>query len=518
MGDQETTDWGRVPGGAIRPLSLHFADPRLEAEFDRYRSREAWRTDRIWSLCAVGFYAFYGLVEYFVLPPELFLRAAVFRYALVLPVMLAALLHTLFRKSSPRQVALRAVALVAVHVAAITLLLATPYPASEIYYLLALLTYVFTQAFTFMRFAATALIGGLAAPFYLASIVWLNPMPGPTAFAFAVVLLSVILTSLFNQHTHEVAQRREFRSRIALERQVHHSAALAETAEASSAAKSNFLAMMSHELRTPLNAILGFTQMIEQQVFGPIGESRYLEYVRDIGRSGRHLLRIINDILDLSQAEAGKMMLREEEVNVAQAIDQSLTLSAPGADETLAAVSLAVMRDLPRLRADPIKLRQMLVPAVQRLQVHPAGRRGPHQRPPHRGGRHRDRGERYRHRHSRRPARRGDGAVLAGRHGVAGQARRQRPGAAPGAHAGQPARRRFQARQQAGRGHPGGADLPAHPHPGAGPLADRRGGLIATRLRCQCGFLKPLRAAPLDPRVTREKAATSRPHIRHART
>ncbi|MGD0191980.1 MAG: ATP-binding protein [Rhizomicrobium sp.] len=89
-----------------------------------------------------------------------------------------------------------------------------------------------------------------------------------------------------------------------------------QAAEAASAAKSRFLANMSHELRTPLNAIIGFSEMIAGETFGPVGNARYGEYATDIVRSGRHLLDIINSVLDLSRSEAGKLTLEREEVDL----------------------------------------------------------------------------------------------------------------------------------------------------------------------------------------------------------
>jgi len=82
-------------------------------------------------------------------------------------------------------------------------------------------------------------------------------------------------------------------------------------AQTASRTKSEFLANMSHELRTPLNAIIGFSEVMESELLGPLGAPRYREYANDIHSSALHLLHIINDILDLSQIEAGKMSLNE---------------------------------------------------------------------------------------------------------------------------------------------------------------------------------------------------------------
>ncbi|MGH6981054.1 MAG: histidine kinase dimerization/phospho-acceptor domain-containing protein, partial [Stellaceae bacterium] len=87
-----------------------------------------------------------------------------------------------------------------------------------------------------------------------------------------------------------------------------------EEAEFANRAKTDFLAHMSHELRTPLNAVLGFSEMIASQAFGPLGSPKYLEYADDIHRSGSHLLDLINDVLDLSKIEAGRLELHETEI------------------------------------------------------------------------------------------------------------------------------------------------------------------------------------------------------------
>src|SRR5262249_17994136 len=95
--------------------------------------------------------------------------------------------------------------------------------------------------------------------------------------------------------------------------------------EVASQHKSEFLANMSHELRTPLNAILGFSEVLAEGMFGEVNEKQ-AEYLRDILESGRHLLSLINDILDLSKIEAGRMELEPTDFDVPSAIDNALTL------------------------------------------------------------------------------------------------------------------------------------------------------------------------------------------------
>ena len=125
--------------------------------------------------------------------------------------------------------------------------------------------------------------------------------------------------------------------------------------------KSEFLANMSHEFRTPLNAVIGFSDTMRQQVLGPLGNDRYREYVDNIHQSGRHLLAIINDILDLSKIEAGQLEIEDEVFDIAGMIEESLVLIRPRAAEAGLEVTVDIEPGLPLLRASKVKLKQVLV-------------------------------------------------------------------------------------------------------------------------------------------------------------
>jgi two-component system cell cycle sensor histidine kinase PleC len=130
-------------------------------------------------------------------------------------------------------------------------------------------------------------------------------------------------------------------------------------AEAASAAKSRFLATMSHELRTPLNAILGFSEVMKSELLGPIHNGSYREYAANIHDSGRHLLQLINEILDLSRIEAGRYELNEEPVRLAGVVEDCLRLLNLRVESKGLNVALVCDRGVELLWADPRAVRQI---------------------------------------------------------------------------------------------------------------------------------------------------------------
>ena len=132
-----------------------------------------------------------------------------------------------------------------------------------------------------------------------------------------------------------------------------------QDAEAAYAAKTRFLANMGHELRTPLNAIIGFSEIIHGELFGAVGNARYLDYSADIMRSGRNLLAVINSVLDLSKSESGKMFLDVQDVDMSHLLEDCATAARVQAAEAGLDFSIWEMDPALKLRGDPAKLRQV---------------------------------------------------------------------------------------------------------------------------------------------------------------
>jgi two-component system cell cycle sensor histidine kinase PleC len=133
-----------------------------------------------------------------------------------------------------------------------------------------------------------------------------------------------------------------------------------ERAEAANRAKSEFLANMSHELRTPLNAIIGFSELMQQGLFGPLGSDKYAEYTRDIHSSGNYLLNVINDILDMSKIEAGQFSIDREAIDLSPLITETVRVVALQADEKNIRLETKVAGDL-KLDADRRAVKQIVI-------------------------------------------------------------------------------------------------------------------------------------------------------------
>jgi PAS domain S-box-containing protein len=134
-----------------------------------------------------------------------------------------------------------------------------------------------------------------------------------------------------------------------------------EAAEAASAAKTDFLAQVSHEIRTPLHAILGFSEVMLEERFGPIGNERYKDYIKDIHVSGSHVMSLADDLLDLSKIEAGKLELAFASVDANSVIRECVSLMQPQAARERVIMRVSLHDRLPRVMVDERSLKQIML-------------------------------------------------------------------------------------------------------------------------------------------------------------
>jgi len=135
----------------------------------------------------------------------------------------------------------------------------------------------------------------------------------------------------------------------------------ADAAEGANRAKSAFLAHVSHELRTPLNAIIGFSEILRAEPQGPLGSDRYRDYVGDIHNSGSHLLKLVNDLLDMAKAEAGRLEIREDVIDMQEVMQACAALLDPLCKASKVELHLAIAGSDRCLRGDEVRLRQILL-------------------------------------------------------------------------------------------------------------------------------------------------------------
>ena len=232
----------------------------------------------------------------------------------------------------------------------------------------------------------------------------------------------------------------------------------------SAAAKAEFLAKISHEIRTPLNAMTGFAEVMMAERFGPIGNERYREYLKDIHGAGTQLVALLNDLLDLSKVETGKLDLSFGNVGVNDLTQQCVGIMQPQANRARIIIRTSLTPALPQVVADERSLRQIVLNLSGQLdQVHRARRPGDRV---HRGLRQQRSGApraRYRRRHERKRHRGGARAVPPG--GDVGQLglRRNRARLAADQGAGRGQSRQLPHQERAERRHPGRNRFSAKP-------------------------------------------------------
>ena len=173
--------------------------------------------------------------------------------------------------------------------------------------------------------------------------------------SFTLGILYALLLALIYQRDRVVA--RQHRENLAL-------AAQAAAASEENRMKSEFLANMSHELRTPLNAILGFSDSMRSEIFGPLGVPRYREYLNDIWDSGRHLLGIVDDVLDMSKIEVGTMEIDPVELRLEDIFDHCIRLMAPACEEKNIRLEQSLPPESVRFDADERRINQMMLNIV----------------------------------------------------------------------------------------------------------------------------------------------------------
>jgi signal transduction histidine kinase len=335
----------------MHPISLRFTDPALEAAFVEDQALKAIRQNRLALMCGAGVaVAFWGVAHVLVrdIPGAQGWFAA--RMGPLLGLFPLAYAH-MFTRSFARHHQRFIVAWTCLFVAAIILIAPLrPDPFLQPFMLCAIFN---AYTATRLRFPAATLAGWLTTALYLAIRGGTGAVPIDVLGLTASVLAIANVFGMFTAYQLDLYTRQRYLAEQEARR-------ARELAEAATRAKSEFLANMSHELRTPLNAIIGFSEVLGEAMFGPLNEKQD-EYVRDIHGSGQHLLSMINDILDLSKVEAGRMELDVTTFDLPSAIDHATILIRERAARHGVALASDVDPALGGFRGDERKFKQIML-------------------------------------------------------------------------------------------------------------------------------------------------------------
>src|SRR5215469_1437373 len=320
------------PNYDLDKVRLSFLDPKVERVFEQETLRQSIGVIRLYLAAGTLLYMSFGVLDFIVCRQFLFALFAI-RYGFVCSVLLVvlALTFTPFFERIGQAALSGTMIACGSGIIAMTAIMPSPYNAQ--YYAGLIMVVIYCSSMIRLRFFYSILIAGALVAAYEIVATMVNPIPVATYISNNFFLFMATAVGLFSGYIQELYIRRSYVSQKIIEAKNEALKSLLIEADNANKSKSEFLATMSHELRTPLNAIIGFSDVLKKQLYGTLGNERYLEYVADINSSGLHLLAIINDILALAKAEAGKLELREDTFDLIQCVQDCIQMCRGRADE-----------------------------------------------------------------------------------------------------------------------------------------------------------------------------------------
>jgi len=310
---------------AIDRVRLRFRDPQTERQYLSESLNEARTLIRTYLVAAALLYLMFGILDY-VVGGSLVATLWFVRYAIVCPIFLAAAAMTYVPAFDTLAQTVLSIAMIAPGIGVVIMTAIMPPPFNSLYYAGLIMVVIYGSSLVRLRFVNSVFISLLLVALYQIVSTLINPIPFKDYLNNNFFLVMATAVGLFSAYIQEMYIRRSYKSQKVIEAKNEAANLLLIEADKANKAKSEFLANMSHELRTPLNAIIGFSDILKRQLFGNLGDPRYSEYVTDINDSGNHLLAIINDILDLAKAEAGKLNLQEEDIDLVRCLDDAMRM------------------------------------------------------------------------------------------------------------------------------------------------------------------------------------------------
>lgn len=352
-------------GGDVEPVGLDhwrllFTDADIEQRYRRDHTRRVLPTIRLAFLCGTILFGFFGLLDFYLIVENLNTVLAM-RFGIGCGTLLIAFGLTYTKLFDEYNQLIVSIAMLNCGLAIVAMTAIAGPPANEIYYAGLIMVIFYASILVHCRFIFTVAVTVTLVAAYFAVVTMVAPLPLQVIVANSFFLIMSLGMSIFACYALELGWRRRFSRFLALQHASDVAIELKNEAVSANHAKTEFLATMSHELRTPLNAILGFSDIMKAGMYGPLGSSKYEDYAEDIHDSARHLLSIINDILDYSKTESGTVTLAENDINAAELTERSVRIC----NQIAASKGVRITSDFPAwtpiIRADRRLIQQALV-------------------------------------------------------------------------------------------------------------------------------------------------------------
>jgi signal transduction histidine kinase len=346
----------------LKILTLAFVDPEVERTFVDDNLNKSLPLIRLSLFFASVLYAGFGFLDYHMVGDQL-AEVLSIRLGIVCPFMLTVIAISFYRNFGNVAQALLSLSMLFCGLGVVVMTAITTWPANVFYYAGLIMVVIYGSTLVRLKFKNSVAVSVTSVTAYQIVAVYINPIPPSTLLSNNFFLFMASAVGIFATYIQELYIRRAYVYTQLLTEEKERSEYLLREAQAASHAKSEFLAVVSHELRTPLNAIIGFSEFLKMEMFGPIGSARYKSYAEDIHSSGKHLLEVISDILDLSKAEANKLDVIEEEVHLRAAVNSCMRMLQSRATEGGVRLSTQVP-SWALLRADERLVKQAIINLV----------------------------------------------------------------------------------------------------------------------------------------------------------
>ncbi|PKQ09177.1 MAG: hypothetical protein CVT73_04010 [Alphaproteobacteria bacterium HGW-Alphaproteobacteria-12] len=348
------------PNFSFNPISLAFRAPDVEHRYNTQNFDAQIGLIRLSITLGAAIFAIYAVLDPYVIP-EITYEAWAIRIGIACPLLLGIVAISYLDGFSYRHQALLSLALIIPGLAVVAMMAIADAPGNYLYYAGVLIILSYANSLWRLRYYYSIFMSVVTCVTYEGVVLFINPIPTSVLINNNAFLIFGVGVSMFVNYIQEYKLRHSFVDNEKLRLEQRRSERLLSLSEAANRAKNDFLAIMSHELRTPLNAIIGFSEIISNQMFGPVAETRYVDYATDIRSSGTHLLSIINDILDISKAEAGRLRLEEEPIDPVEALNGTMRMFRQRASELGVDLTFRVTDDIPWLIADPRLFNQVAI-------------------------------------------------------------------------------------------------------------------------------------------------------------